>query len=691
MKNSLPNYFLGIAIACILLCFGGCKEEIDDSNFAIKTEQTAADFLDTNPEYSMIRSLFMRVTLGSSSEASSLYSVLSARGNYTLFLPTDDAMRVFLSENGISSIEEMDDALASTVALNSIIDNGDETAYTTPEFPVAGPFQRPSLSDRLLNCELGDDSRYVINGTSVVIDEDVEVSNGYIHTVDHAIAPSINKLADMIAEADNMKVFSYLLKLTTWSDSLTEVLDEEYEKVEREEVFTLDASHKYDIMQHRYLGYTAFVEPDSIYEQACGLQVELDENGALKNGEAFVEKLRDLVASAYGREQAENFAHPDNALNRFVAYHLLDGKLSYNNMVMHGSEYSYKVGDPTNPQLTNLPVNVWDYYVTKGKHRGIMQITQVGDTGFEHDMTHPICINRISFYADGPEDDYRELGVAPGCEGVKISPTNGANDNNSLNGFYFPVNKLLVYDPVFRDELSKQRMRIEFTTLLPELYSNNLRGPRGQYHMDNDFYSNILNVSIGTQLLYTQYIADATWNEFRCDAVEAAGLYDVTVRLPPVPKDGTYELRLWGSQNYIVRSMCQIYFGDNPGGLMPAGLPYDMRQPVGGDNFDIPWVEDTEDWTVNFENDKNLRNHGYLKGPQYVCQANGKGDRPVRQVGGTWGCVRRIITTADMRADKTYYLRFKSVLKKTTARLWLDFLEIVPKSVYNGAEQEDIW
>ena len=158
-----------------------------------------------------------------------------------------------------------------------------------------------------------------------------------------------------------------------------------------------------------------------------------------------------------------------------------------------------------------------------------------------------------------------------------------------------------------------------------------------------------------------------------------------------MPKDGTYELRLWGSQNYIVRSMCQIYFGDNPGGLMPAGLPYDMRQPVGGDNFDIPWVEDTEDWTVNFENDKNLRNHGYLKGPQYVCQANGKGDRPVRQVGGTWGCVRRIITTADMRADKTYYLRFKSVLKKTTARLWLDFLEIVPKSVYNGAEQEDIW
>lgn len=35
MKNSLPNYFLGIAIACILLCFGGCKEEIDDSNFAV--------------------------------------------------------------------------------------------------------------------------------------------------------------------------------------------------------------------------------------------------------------------------------------------------------------------------------------------------------------------------------------------------------------------------------------------------------------------------------------------------------------------------------------------------------------------------------------------------------------------------------------------------------------------------------
>jgi murein L,D-transpeptidase YafK len=44
-----------------------------------------------------------------------------------------------------------------------------------------------------------------------------------------------------------------------------------------------------------------------------------------------------------------------------------------------------------------------------------------------------------------------------------------------------------------------------------------------------------------------------------------------------------------------------------------------------------------------------------------------------------------------MEANKTYYLRFKTALKKTDSQFFMDFFEIVPTNVYNGTLPEDIW
>ena len=108
-------------------------------------------------------------------------------------------------------------------------------------------------------------------------------------------------------------------------------------------------------------------------------------------------------------------------------------------------------------------------------------------------------------------------------------------------------------------------------------------------------------------------------------------------------------------------------------------------------NPEIPWVADVEDNAVNAENEKNLRNMGYLKGPQYFMMTNGKADTPVRQRGGDYAAIRRIITVANLQADKTYYFRFKSALRKTDAQFFMDYFEYVPTQIYNGPQPEDIW
>ena len=141
--------------------------------------------------------------------------------------------------------------------------------------------------------------------------------------------------------------------------------------------------------------------------------------------------------------------------------------------------------------------------------------------------------------------------------------------------------------------------------------------------------------------------------------------------------------------------MVQVYIGTSPSRTNPIGLPIDMRETpemIPG----TPWVNDKEsqgDQSTCLENDRNLRNQGYMKGPQYF-HINGKdGSEPVRNIGSEdAAALRRILTAQYFDANQTYYLRFKSAIPDySNSQLFLDYIEFVPSSVYNGTTPEDVW
>ena len=226
-----------IAILTLLFTFGltGCKETIDESNFAIKTEETITDFLTNNPDrFSEIKAIFDRVRLSESEDASSITSVLSARGNYTLFAPNNEAIKAHLESLGLTDVSMMSYEQAQLVAYSCVIDNKTNSAYETPDFPTPGTFGLPNFYDRLLTCE--EDTltgKYMINGSSLVEDMDNTKSNGVVHEVSTVIAPSSDLLPDMIKKAANMKVMGYLLDVTGWSNKLIDERDVAYEEESR--------------------------------------------------------------------------------------------------------------------------------------------------------------------------------------------------------------------------------------------------------------------------------------------------------------------------------------------------------------------------------------------------------------------------------------------------------------------------
>lgn len=693
---------LSLAVIAVMpLGMAGCQETIDSSNFAIADEPTVFDYLANDERFSDIVAIFERVKTvtvpdGSSYTASSIANTLQTRGNYTCFIPTNDAVRVYVQElTGSTDVALLSDEQAENIAKNCLIDNGELTAYESPDFPTNGSFAISNMADRILTCqqvspEEGDatgEAYYMINGEARVTEADIQVSNGYIHVIDKVIAPSSNTVADMIKSAGNMRIFGRLLAVTGWDVRLTDYRDEEYEMRELDETAAVPGdAFTVPVSQTRYLGYTAFAETDDVYASQWGVPApQYDEtSGEISNWAEIESVIAQRAAAAYPDADASAPLNDEsNPVNRFVAYHLLEGRVAYDRFVHHYNEYGYRYLDPAQPAQYNYTVNVWDYYTTMGEPRGLMKVLQTAEGDY------PIYINRICTYNN---DTYQEEEVTQ--EGVRILPTNGEYDNNALNGFYYPITSILTYDETTRARLANERIRIDMTTMLPEMSSNNLRGGK-IVNLPTGYFNNIFNESSGTRMFYYHMSDSRTgdqWRDAQGDEFLMAGVFDFVMKLPPVPRDGTYEIRMGISLNPY-RGMAQIYFGDDPNNLQPAGLPVDMRQEA-NNNPSIPWVADAEDETVNRENDKNLRNQGWMKGPKYFMICNGlgaQGGTSLRDAGGARPALRRIITTEKLEAGKTYYMRFKSALDSRDAQFFMDYFEFVNSSVYNGADPEDVW
>ena len=147
-------------------------------------------------------------------------------------------------------------------------------------------------------------------------------------------------------------------------------------------------------------------------------------------------------------------------------------------------------------------------------------------------------------------------------------------------------------------------------------------------------------------------------------------------------------------------SISQIYFGYDRNLMTPVDIPLDMNM-VGLDpkvgmiqdvnlfddiNYDVSGNVDGK--TTLTENDKAMRNLGYMKGPDAMYRVENDRITKKSKITNDWWYLRRIVTTQQLD-NKPFYLRFRKVDERTGRLLNIDFIEICPRSVYNGAEPED--
>lgn len=701
------TFFLSVT----LLTLTACHEQVDTSARYVFTEHTIMSYLEKYSEtYSSYIDILYRVNVSELSETT-LGQLLSARGHYTVFAPTNQAIEQYLDTLVAQGTlpepswdafpnEHKRDSILKVIAFNSIIDSGDsDEPFETYAFPTTqgGEIRIPNMNDRKLTVYRDNSqmdalrifNKYNINERN----RDILVLNGVIHQMEDVIAPrnitAAIYLQDIIdQQKEGYLVIARAIQAAGLRDTLDAIRDEVYElKYKKGDIpdkhgmtdMGTDVSDYY-APQHRNYGFTIFAETDD-YWKSQGLEpTDPDLLQKLTQWLANPENHMYAVEDVFTTD--ENYNDPNNLLYQWVTYHILPQRMPSNKLVAHFNEIGYS---PSNPG--QLGVATYDIFTTMGKRR-LLKI-------YESKESEGVYLNRFPNLDNKRTGTYHELSCDPDKVGCKVMRDDErAVLSDIINCNIYPLDAPLAYNENVRTNLMRQRMRFEGQSLFPEATTNDIRlngsgdSRRKYVYAPSDNVYRYYNDLWQTEDTYTCFIDYGGGNPSNmADEIKSAGRFDLTLKLPPVPKAGTYELR-YAIVTTSYRGVCQIYLSTDLDRRTITGIPTDMRLSVKSLGV---WEPDTEDQDYNAEVDKRLRSIGYMKGCQHTG-ANGNIGLSMRVNNDSYyTCLRQIISRKFMSPDETYYLTFKNVLD-APKELYLDYFEIVAKEVYDNPETpEDIW
>ena len=677
MKNT-TKIISALTIALTLLMnLASCSEEMDKSNRYTFTGETIADFiLNREERFSKMITILKQADM---------MGLLSTYGTYTFFLPGDSAIDTYLREQfeawdttkndpnpawtGITSpyLEDLSDSMAVVIAKTHIVPYGYEMAQMSE-----GVIDTRNYNDRYLSVSfvtVDEKFRIMINNQAGIIEGDNLVENGVVHIVDEAVAPSSNTIPKLLDDQPYFSLMSAAVQKTGFNTKLQEYFcklnGEEY-KLGAEPANCFQCGKGMARYPHSYYAkFTGFIETDDVFAA---------------EGIYSVEELQAFAEKYYGTEDRDNPESPNNALYKFVAYHFLERELNYNLMVQYNLVHDSYKSESSGGMVAN--VDRVDYFETMlGTMIKVCKPLSCEDPYLAQNIFLNFSHKEAKQYDMKKHINVRIIDLT---SFTSVDEKYAHFSANALNGIIHPIDKILIYnEDEMKGNVLNERMRFDVASLLPELTNNGVRYGRwqqtggkcthGDYNIPNGYCKNI---KINEPTTEWHYFCPYSWGcNYLGDEIIVVGQYDFEYRLPPVPA-GTYELRM-GYTSTSIRAITQFYVDGKV-----TGIPVDLRIYFNDER--IGWIKDSETEDNGVENDKVMRNHGYMKAPaSYYRQSGNKGLARDQEGAG------RIIITQKYFDNGDHWLRMKKVDEPLDREFNHDYFELVPKGIISSHIPED--
>lgn len=284
--KTLGNIYLLLLVAF----FSACNDPYEDSTYQVYDMNPVSSYLETrSDEFSEWITVLKYADLFNAVNQASSY--------FTVLVPTNEAVRNFYQKKKVSSIQELGQDYARSLAEYHIVND----SVNLNTFIQGGKLKAKTLSDDYLSVsfdessETGGFNSIYVNKEAHVKELAVQVSNGYVYVLNDVMSPLVENLDERISESsEKYSIFIEALNQTSWKDSLSIIYDEI-----RQEDNTV-------IQQKR--NYTLLAVSDDTYRSEG------------------VTSVADLAAKvgAVGTDYKDKA----NELFRYVAYHVIGGSYS---------------------------------------------------------------------------------------------------------------------------------------------------------------------------------------------------------------------------------------------------------------------------------------------------------------------------------------------------------------------------
>ncbi|MCI6181900.1 MAG: fasciclin domain-containing protein [Prevotella sp.] len=685
-----------LGMLATMLALGACNKEPDESNLYIFTGETIETFIQKDSDLTSFNYILTRVGLD---------RMMASYGQYTCYAPSNEGVALYIDSlyndpeatiphNGMTdnSLAGLNDSLCNDIAryhltngLYSIIEMGGSGATIT------------TMLGRPISSKVDSLGRTVLNNVSTIISEDNEVTNGLVHKLNRVVPRSSRLLGDTFDRLEGYTIFNEALRKTGLVDSIKESMKyrtlsdgtrtTKFDKPA--DITDTNGSELYCPTECK-IGYTIFAESDEVM-RANGINSFEDlvnyANKVYGGAAAWYDYIRE---KGHTVSTGNDYTNRWNALNMFVAYHILYASMAQDQLV-----FEKKSGVPLGTSKWNYVngADPYDYYETMLPHT-LLKI-------WEPQPGNTLYINRYQTFNTltnevGTRGTNHTL-VNPGIEIERL-------DITAYNGYIHPIKGMLVYNEQVPDGVLNERLRFEATTFLPEFINNGFRymlmsevsamnggnsGARLAFPVD--YFDNV--ICYNGEQTKLRYNVKGDYRAYQADAFQGWGQYDLAIKLPPVPS-GLYEFRLFYSPMGH-GGMMQFYWGTskNVQEMTALSIPLDVR--IQESDPRIGWTAFYEEDDMGVASDEAMKNRGYMRGPYSFCGHPGDdGDTKTTKNCRGDGVVtlRRVLGVVNVKQSDEFWFRFKNVINDDSDLKWqLDFVEFVPMNVVDNTMYSEDW
>jgi len=191
-----------------MICLLGCKK--DSVVVSTTNAVNMTDYFKNNPESFSELSKILKLT--------GTASFLNAYGTYTIFAPTNDAIKNYLQAQGKAAVEDLSvDELKSLLKFHLLEDSIRTSKFTDgklSDLTMYGQY----LTTGAIN--VAGITKITVNRQANIVTPDIRVGNGIIHAIDHVLIPASQTVAQIVESNPKYSIFTEALKATGWYDAL---------------------------------------------------------------------------------------------------------------------------------------------------------------------------------------------------------------------------------------------------------------------------------------------------------------------------------------------------------------------------------------------------------------------------------------------------------------------------------------